>query len=775
MNRKVFLITIYYIIGTIGGLYFNNIILFLIAFFNIHYLIFRKNKKKLVILALVCIIAFFKSYCLVMYTKSMQCVDNVELVGDIEHITTRNNTQIVLISVNKIDSKKVLFKTKVRAYIKNNKKLDVGDKVYLRGIKRELVYTKNEGVFDYKRYLHSKEIHLSIDVEKVKLEKRTLNNYFLSFINKIRDNIKSSFYKYLPDKNAALATALVIGDKEDFDEEVSSKFSEAGLSHIIAISGMHTVYVAYIAILFKRFIGKRKSYVLVIIVLFMFCNITSNTESVYRASIMLSLFYISKIIYRKSDSLSNLFVSVILGLIKNPFCIFSPGFILSTAGTFGILTVYEHSKESNSRVKEYIKNQIKLGISANIILFPIVAKMYNKISLIFMISSPFINSLMTILMPSVFVYGILGMLNFIVPVWVLKIAGGVTKILTDCLLMFADIFSRISIFNIQVVTPSILTIITYYIIVFIIYRYKREKKSKNRAIYKRIIRYIFVGYLSILLVMNIIVQSDNSLYIYFVDVGQGDCTLIRTPQNHIVLIDGGGSEDGKEDNIGEKILIPFLLNKHIKKVDYIIVSHFDSDHVGGLLTVMERLKVENVIISKQGEDSENYRRFRHIVNKKKINVIVVEKDQIINIEKNLNFDILWPEKNLINENILNNNSVVCKLNYSGFSMLFTGDVEALAEEKIVKLYEKNDRLNSTCLKAGHHGSKTSSTTDFLDLVNPKYVLIGVGINNKFGHPNEEVIERYKNRKAQIYRTDLHGEIIMNIKSNGKIIIKKQDK
>ena len=158
---------------------------------------------------------------------------------------------------------------------------------------------------------------------------------------------------------------------------------------------------------------------------------------------------------------------------------------------------------------------------------------------------------------------------------------------------------------------------------------------------------------------------------------------------------------------------------------------------------MEELKVGQVIISKQGEDSENYQKFKEIVKERKIKVQIVNKGSIIQINKDLYFDILWPDNSkLVQENILNNNSIVCKLHYKNFSMLFTGDIEEAAEKQILQKYQNNLQvLNSTILKVAHHGSKTSSIREFLDIVKPKIVLIGVGENNKFGHPNEEVIKR----------------------------------
>ena len=164
------------------------------------------------------------------------------------------------------------------------------------------------------------------------------------------------------------------------------------------------------------------------------------------------------------------------------------------------------------------------------------------------------------------------------------------------------------------------------------------------------------------------------------------------------------------------------------------------------MTLLEEIEVEKIIISKQGEISENYQEFLKLIKQKNANVIVVEKGDRIFIEKGVCFDILWPQKKQIQENILNNNSIVAKLNYNDFSMLFTGDIEEIAEEKILKEIDSKV-LKSDVLKVAHHGSKSSSTQDFIKTVNPKIALIGVGENNTFGHPNEEVVERLKNLRS----------------------------
>lgn len=184
---------------------------------------------------------------------------------------------------------------------------------------------------------------------------------------------------------------------------------------------------------------------------------------------------------------------------------------------------------------------------------------------------------------------------------------------------------------------------------------------------------------------------------------------------------------------------------------------------------MQEIKVNNIIIGKQYKSSENYEEFIKIVKEKKINVKIVEGGEKVSIEDNLYFDIIWPfSDNMISDNSINNNSLVCKLNYKNYSMLFTGDIEAIAEKAILKKYSKSlNTLKSDILKVAHHGSKTSSITEFIEKIKPKYAIIGVGEDNKFGHPSDSTIQNLEKANIRIYRTDKMGEIEM--KTNGKEI------
>lgn len=215
------------------------------------------------------------------------------------------------------------------------------------------------------------------------------------------------------------------------------------------------------------------------------------------------------------------------------------------------------------------------------------------------------------------------------------------------------------------------------------------------------------------------------------------------------------------------------------KVEYIIqqnmpyifwASMVETDHVGGILSVLEELKAEKVIICEQ-EENENYKRFKEIVKNKKIKVYVVKKGDNLKIEKNIWLNILWPKDERIKENAINNNSIVAKLNYKSFSILLTGDIEKIAENEILKEYENSNIINANILKVAHHGSKSSSIKEFLEKVKPQIALIGVGEKNTFGHPNAGVINRLQNLNTKIYRTDEKGEITIKVDDKGKVKIK----
>ena len=538
---------------------------------------------------------------------------------------------------------------------------------------------------------------------------------------------------------------------------------------MLAVSGSHITYIisAFSILMEKK--NKRITKILTIIFLIFFMALTGFTASVVRASIMGILILTSGLVHRKSDTINNLGISSLIILICNPYTIIDAGFWLSFAGTMGIILLEEPINSYFQKFKickiksiSWIINSFTITFAANIIIIPIMAYMFSTFSMTFWIS----NILAAPVMEFVTIYGFLIYFISIFLLPLAKFLGIILNFSLNSLIKIAEITSLIPGSSIYIKTPYLLECIIYYLILFLIFNWKRIKeKLENNKILEKIKKNSY-KYISIILIFIILTNTiSNKIFqeikIYFVDVGQGDSTLIQTIEGKNILIDGGGSEFGSFD-VGESILLPYLLDRRITTIDYLMISHFDSDHIGGVFAILENLKVKNIIISKQGETSENLKKFYEITNNKGIRTITVKKGDIVEIDKYSHFEILFPEDNLIEDNILNNNSIVARFNSLDFSILFTGDIEEIAEKRLCELYSGTDKLEAFVLKVAHHGSKTSSTNKFLEMVKPKLALVGVGKNNNFGHPNEGVIERLENMSCKIYRTDNCGEIEIKI-------------
>ncbi len=440
-------------------------------------------------------------------------------------------------------------------------------------------------------------------------------------------------------------------------------------------------------------------------------------------------------------------------------------------------------EKCNSKIKliqkviKYLINSLSITLAANLVIIPIMAYNFSTISFTFWIS----NILAAPVMEAATILGFIVYFTSIVFIPFAEFLGIFLNILLNFLLKIAEWTATIPGSNIYIKTPYVIECAAYYLVLTLFFNLGQLREVVKKYLHRldeevaralgiaakqievegrrgsRKISFIVCTIIVIIVTAKVINVMPHDLKIYFVDVGQGDCTLIKTPTNKTILLDGGGSEFGDFD-VGESILLPYLLDRRITTIDYMLISHTDSDHIGGLFAIVENLKVKNIIIGRQGELSKNLKKISEVIKDKDINVILAEKGDLIKVDRYSYFEVLFPEEELIGDNILNNNSIITNYHCMNFSMLFTGDVEKIAEDRVYELYKNTDKLNATVLKVAHHGSKTSSTENFLDLVNPKIAVIGVGENNKFGHPNVDVIKRLKEYTNFIYRTDEMGEI-----------------
>lgn len=818
-ERPILIAVIGYMIGILWGLYFNfNVALFYIFIAAIYFILktfLSKNKWNILSPR-----RYFRYIKIFFNRKSIYLIIIISIISNLivdfqnekyENVYKDGEelTLIAIVDSNKEEKEyKDTYKIKTEykdtnliLSVNKNKEIELeyGDKILIKGEFVEPSESRNYGGFDYKEYLKSIKIHGTIKADSVEILAKNSNNPIFTFANNINLKIKENINKLIPEKYSAIFTGLILGDTSKVEEEVNDNFKIANISHVLAISGMHITYIVIgIELILKNGIGKRKTRIITIIVLVIYMFITGFSPSVVRASLMGIIMLISKLIYRKNDIWTSISLSLLILLVYNPFLILNVGLQLSYLGTIGIVcfnkNVYNFLRKLKIRNKKIrykinrkfilfmdkIKEILSVTLSAQIVILPILLFNFNILGIYFFIS----NILVSIIIGPIIIVGFVCILISFVSIEIAKILSIFMSVGIQILISISEI-SHLPFSKIYIPTPKVWQIVIYYICVIVINKIYIAFNLKNpdftsirirnlvallkfkfRQNRNKVLKVLIV-FVSLVFILNTIPQK---LKIHFVDVGQGDCTFITTPQNKTILIDGGGSMS-EEYDVGKSTLLPYILDRGYTKLDYVFISHFDQDHVGGILTILEELRVGQVYVSKQEQDSENYQKFLKIVEDKKIKVKVLKQGECLKIENNLYFDILWPIEEQIQENILNNNAMVMKLRYGKFSMLFTGDIEDVAEKKILDFYEEKgeDILKSDVLKVAHHGSKTSTTQSFFEKVNPEICLIGVGKNNMFGHPTVEVLERISGTK--IYRTDEDGEIVLEINNNGGLTTK----
>lgn len=729
-------------------LYFGSIA-FLSIPIAVIILLITKNKKIIVILICLIISIGYVSILENKYSKisDMPIKEMVTITSDIQEKEYEKVCTAKIVKSNK----KILINIKMSQNIPSIK---YGDSLYIEGEFKQPEEARNYKGYNYKQYLKTKKIIGTVELEKVKILKSSNG----SFIHNIQKYIRDTINGTLTDEEGNLLLAILLGDKDKLSEDIQESFKTSNLSHMLAVSGAHVSYIilGLTYVLQNSIIGKKNGKIVCIFFLLVFMAITNFTPSVTRACIMAVLTLFSGIIYRKSDVYTNISVAALITLIFNPYSLLDLGFQLSYGGTIGIIIFIKRiqEKKSNSKVINYIKQMALVSIYANIIIIPIMMYHFNTVSFTFIISNIMASPILGIIV----ITGFLFIIASITVKPLTRLIAIFIKPILSILIKISQICSKLPFSNILVVTPYMFNVISYYAIILYCIKSKKNNKCK-----------IIICLLIVLILINFIIYIfPQKLRIFFIDVGQGDSTLIITPDKKTVLIDGGGSDSF---DVGEKVLLPYLLDRRILKIDYVLISHFDTDHCGGILTIMEKVKVKNIIISEQAEHSENYERFKKLMIHKKIRLIEVKKGDKIKIGRYSEFKILFPTSRLLSENPLNNNSIVAQFNYNNFKMLFTGDIEKLAEQQILKT-EKAE-IRADILKVAHHGSKTSSIPEFIKAVRPKIALIGVGKNNTFGHPNQQTIKNLENIKCRIYRTDLQGEIIIKIDQKGRMNVKSK--
>lgn len=815
------IVLISFLFGLYWGRYLKNICSFFIVLGSIGVILYLQNKKRLIFIFItISILAFmYMNYLEKSYDKMPENAE-IEIQAEIVSLKIKGEYKDKYIVKSKYGKRFYL-------YVNTKKEFDYGDIVEVKGIFSKVNKATNEYCFDYREFLKQKKIDGNIMASKVNLLRK---NSMLCKISNVKIKLNNYIDENYSDTASGFLKTLLLGETNEIEKEIKEDFTKANISHILAISGMH---ISIIILVIKNIMqilkfDKRLEKIFLNLLIICYIFFIDYPISAIRVAITQVILLITFFTNRKSNFYNTISITLFIILLLNPYNIESTAMQLSFGGICGIYlfykfikkmffykfciqkkTVKEISKENtkenrnirkniknicqilikNNKLKQIVIDSLCLNISVQIFIFPIVWYKFNFISI-----TSFIPSILISLF--IFPILILGYLSFFEIFIQRFISIGIISKINNFIILkmlnLVSILSKIPLLSIYLKKPNKIFIVSYYVVLILcikiiqkdklaemlhiwriksgkvpIKQYIRVKFKKNND-FKRI---VLIVILNIVIIFQSFVQNNflkNGVEIYFLDVGQGDSTIISTAKNKTIVIDGGEGEKSGFD-YGKNVLFPFLINKGVRKIDFLIFSHFDSDHCGGLIYLLENIKVEKILIGKQFEKNENFEYIVNLANKKHIKIIELQAGNKINIEKNSSLEILWPSvAEKISENAINNNSLVCKFVYKNFSMLLTGDIESIAEEKLLGKYKNTNRLNANILKIAHHGSKTSSIQEFLNKVNPKIALIGVGRKNKFGHPNQEVLERLKEKGIQIYRTDQNGEIQIIVKNNLKI-------
>ena len=615
-------------------------------------------------------------------------------------------TGIVSTIVKKENSFKLTIKGKEKliVYINNIDNLELGDKVIVSG---EYTTPKRATIpnnFDYQKYLYNNHIFYIMYAKELKLIKKNQNITY-----EIKKYILNKTSNY---KNKGYLNAFIIGDKTNL--EFYETYQNNGISHLFALSGMH---ISMLSLIIYKLVNKLKHKDLIVIIFLLFyVTLTNFSASILRTIIFFIILKLNKKLDLNISTKNALLITLSIIMIYNPLIVFDIGFQYSGLVTFGLIVSTKYYK------KNYFYNLFITSFIA--LLFSIPITLYNNYELNLL---SILNNLINVPLITFVIYP-LSLLTFI-----LKFLEPIYN-LTINLLEFINNIS--SIFSLNIIVPKVHTI--FYLIYYLfIYLYIESNNKK----------YILIACLY-LLSFKLKPFIDHNNYVYYLDVGQGDSSLIIY-NDKVVMIDTGGISNFFVSS-GSIKLLKSLGYSHI---DYLLLTHGDFDHMGDSIYLINNYNIKNVVLNNDGFNELETKLINELKNKKIKYYQNVKKIPISN-----NIITILNTKEYDNEN---DNSLVTFLNINNYSFLFMGDAGVNKEKDILLNY----RLNKIdFIKIGHHGSNTSTSKEFIEKISPKHSIISVGKNNKYGHPKQSVLDTLESSK--IYRTDLEGTIEIKLNQKG---------
>lgn len=693
-----------------------------------------------------------------------------------------------------------------------------GDEAVLRGTVRLPSTARNFAAFDYQNYLKYQHIHWQVSVkggENVQIERLQAWKFsrILQWNDVFREKLGSILEQAFPEDQAGFMKGMLVGLRSDLDPEQFQQFSQLGLTHILAISGLHVGIFAGIILALLRWAGlpKETSLTVAMVLMPLYILVTGSAPSVVRAGIMAmaGLYLARKKLLKES---LNLVCAVGLGmLLWNPYYLVNISFQLSFLVTIGLILGVPRFNLLLPQRFPALSGALSVTLVAQAASFPLSIYYFNQFSLLSWLANLLIIPVFSLavipLGTAVLVLGSLSQPLASIPAWA-------ASRLNDFCFWMVDIMGRWDALHLIFPSPPLWWIVLYYLMIgmLLVMIVRRKMAAEEEAtappaayglplLYKGKGRRNWGSAAMLLMLAALLFHGYEPDWwqrqgaVHFLDVGQGDAIFIRTPDRYNVLIDGGGTfrfrqpgDEWKERTspyeVGNKLIVPLLKKRGVHQIDWLIISHGDFDHIGGLQAVLEQLPVKNILFNGTMKDNESSKKLFRTAVQKNIPLYSTEQNRLMEIGRHTVLHFLYPgplaEGSSVWDDKQNDRSLVFIMELYQARLLFSGDVEKVGETDILYgfkeqayLENKNDLIVDTSvmtpidvLKVAHHGSKTSTTQEWLDYWRPAHAVISAGVNNRYGHPSPEVTARLEESGAAIYRTDLQGEIQLLISRKG---------
>ena len=766
-----FKIAILFILSILISDFIKLDLIYWIALFvltSIIFFVYEKTKTLIIYLLIFFLFGFYN----LQKGKQKSSIENIldledphfvtfEIVDEPKEISGRVSAIIELQNIS-IEGNNYKINSNALLSFKNNSKVkpQYGSIYQVEGFLDSPASSRNPGEFSYKNYLAFQNIYsiLSFDEKSdLKLIKAEGGNiFFRKLVIPAREFVRKIVNLSFEPERGNFLLGLLLGDRTNISPEIKNAFIKTGTIHVLAVSGSHVILI--VAIIFYFFtmlrLPQKIKIISTILVLIFYTSFTGNTPSVARATLMAIVILLGKLSQEKSNIYNNIGFAAIILMIINPKELYNAGFQLSFAAVLSMIYFYSRILQKFNFIpfkirKNYFVESLiglfSITLAAQIGTLPFTVFYFKSLSFV----SLFVNIFVVPIVGLIIVIGFVAVIFGVLSIPIAMFYNNVNEILIWITLKSVLWANQLSFGVYSIPTISWIGIMIYIILLIGL------TNMKNKIIIGKTLIAIIIM-LNISIYQNIF--SKEKLKIIFFDVGQGDGALVECFCKATAMIDIGAIN--RKDNSAEKVIVPYLERNGMKKIDKLFISHPHTDHIGGILSLIKKYQIDSIYESGQKSNSTLYKNY-FTLSKNKIKI--VDAGEIIPLCAHSKFYIFSPTINMIDTDStdgfgdLNNKSIVMKFVSGKNSIMFCGDVENDVEEKIANSYR--EILKSDILKSPHHGSITSSSNNILNFINPKEIVISVGKFNKFGHPSEQILSRYKKINAKIYRTDVDGAIL----------------